>query len=284
MSIHEYDIWPPRQNFQPPLIVTRWQRELNLVAGFAPNGWPMLRLEWGSTCTWTNKTRDLKYSYSKRERQTGWGVHVYDKSGNIIKTLQYGLKDNVPEPNKRYGCAFPINIKEEIGIPRFWISKYEPPSLIGDWNASRQNVLTNTNKTQDMGDAPNEGMYYIGYHMIAYHGSDGSGKMCCDKAKEERRKCIGLYRDPSDLDILYCSVLHQQATIEQKTHNWTEAADENTMRKVLMNLNQKKEDQTAKEREEMKLRIRDTFRTHRAKLTSRKGRDTFIIHRPNDTL
>lgn len=280
MSTHPYNIWPPSESFPCPSIVSRRQRELNLVAGFAPNGYPMLRLEWGSTCTMSETNADLKYYYSTRERQTGWGVHVFDSAGNVIRTLNFTMKDKVPEPDKYRGCAFPIMIKEQIGIPRFWISQYIPPTLIGPWDEVRGRVLTNTNAKADIGEYPRHGFYWRGFHMLAQHGPNGSGVTCCTKANDGRVKCFGLYREPSELDILYCSELHKQATLNQDSHSWMEAADDTTMRKVLMNLNNKKEETAAKEREEMKLRIRDAFRTHRGRYTARKGVDTFFIHRP----
>jgi hypothetical protein len=168
---------------------------------------------------------------------------------------------------------FPINVDEEIGIPRIWISQYTPPSLVGPWDEARQRILSKIGSHSDMGAFPREGFYYLGFHLIAHH----EGRQCCEKAKIERRKCFGYYRDPSELDILYVNSLIKERDRNSERHAWTETADDKTMYRVLKNLNAKHEDQDEKDRAEMKLRIRDAFKTHRARFTSRKGQNTFIF-------
>src|SRR5258708_37401373 len=112
----ELDIWPPKQNYMTPACMHRWQRELIDIAGLSPTGLPILRLEWGSTTTWTSRNRDLKYLQRKQERTIAWGVNVHNASGGVIKTLRFSLDaKNIPQPDKIYGLAYPINIEEEIG-------------------------------------------------------------------------------------------------------------------------------------------------------------------------
>lgn len=272
----QLDKWPPVSNFSPPLISPEWQRKLNQIGGFARTGMPLLRLEWGSTCTWTNTNRDLKYLQRRDTKQVAWGVHVKNPSGEVIKTLRLGLKANIPEPSEVYGMAFPITEEIEIGIPRWWISSYTPASLIGPWDEARYRLLSKIDSRADIGLFPQEGMYYLGFHLLAIHGSDGSGRRCCDKATEERRKCFGYYREPSELDILYVTALHNQA-MDAIKGDWTKTADEKTMYQVLKNLNNTKENQSIKEREEMKLRIRDAFKSHKGRFTSRKGKSSWVI-------
>lgn len=266
-----YDDWPPKENHQPPIISNRWQNELNRLAGFAPNGYPHLRLEWGCTTTWTAANKDLKYLYKRQTRQTGWGVHVYNDAGEQIKTLRFKLNDNIPPPDKNYGVAFPINIEEEIGIARYWISQYIPPSLVGPWDEARFRTI-NKNPNADMGSFPREGMYYLGFHLLCRHDPK-----CCTKAKDEKRKCFGYFRPPSDLDILYVSSLIKERDRDPAAHDWTESASDNDMYRTLKNLNNSRNERLEKEREEMKLRIRDAFKTHKGRFTSRKGKSSFIF-------
>jgi len=283
------DIWPPQQNFSPPPITDRWQRELVRIAGLTPNGLPKLRLEWGSTATWTPYTSALKYLAYSRDRQVGWAIDYTDRdTGRWIRTRKFDLKvgSNTMDRARTEvklgevaGLPYPLMLyKEEIGIPRFWISQWFAPTLIGSWEEARRRVLDEVrNPAADMGAFPREGIYYLGFHPIWVHER---GRRCCDKAKEERRKCFGLFRPPSDLDMLYVESLWRKNLDEPYRHDWTEAPDELTMYQNLKRLADAHEKRSEKEREEMRLRIRDAYKSHKAKFTSRKGVDTFIIHRP----
>jgi len=279
MNYQELDEWPPRRNYPPPLGIEKWQRELNRVAGFAPNGMPHLRFEWGCITTWTPYVKELKYLQRRDEVQTGWGVHVFGPDSRIIRTLRFGLKADIPQPSETYGIAFAIMEQIEIGIPRWWISQYTPPSLIGPWEEPRQKVLEEHGSKADMGSFPGEGMYYLGFHGLWHH----EGRKCCELAKKQNgRKCFGYFRMPTELDILYVSSLWQSMERDVKDYDWTESADDRTMYRILKQLNDRHEKENKADREAMKARIRDTFKTHRGRLTARKGRDTFLIHKPDN--
>jgi hypothetical protein len=269
-----YDEWPPKQAHRAPLISSRWQDELNRIAGFAPNGWPRLKLEWGGTATWTPYVRNLKYLYAVQTKTTGWGVHVKNDAGDVISTLTFPVDSrDIPEPSPRYGIAFPLTEEEEIGIPRFWITQYTPPSLLGSWEEARFKVNTESHGKLDMGQRPNEGMYYLGFHGIWHH----EGGECCKAAQLERRKCFGYFREPSDLDMLYVKSLWREMEAEGYQHDWTESAQEKHMLKQLQKMYDDKQKVSKQERTAMKLRIRDAFKSHKAKITSRKGKDTWIF-------
>lgn len=286
-----YNEWPPPQNYPPPQITDRWQRELVRIAGWTPNGLPKLRLEWGSTCTWTVHTKDLKYLHRRQDRQIGWTIDYKDRDfGSVLRTRKFGLRvstemmdrarsevhlgevASLPYPDMLYG--------EEIGIPRWWIAQWFAPSLVGSdtWAEARQRIRE-IRADVDMGAFPREGLYYLGFHPIWDHDS---GRKCCSTAKDERRKCFGHYRPPAELDLLYVESLWKKNRDEPYRHDWTEAPDDLTMYQNLKRLAEANADRTAKEREEMRLRIRDTYNTHKARFTSRKGVDTFIIHRPDN--
>lgn len=269
--------WPPKQNYMPPPISSRWQRELINLAGRAPNGLPHLRLEWGCTTTWTPDVKELKYLQRRDTVQTGWGIHVHDSEGRVVQTLHFGLKDSLPLPQPSHGKVFAITEDIEIGIPRFWISQYIPPDLVGNWEEARKRVLEKVGSHADMRGRPNQGMYYLGFHGIWEHDS---GRKCCEEAKTYRRKCFGHYRDPSDLDLLYCSHLWKSMKDHHWKYDWTQSADAETMNNTLDRLLSRHEKEEQKDYEAMRLRIRDAFKSHRGEFTSRKGRDTFYIHRP----
>src|SRR5258706_15964208 len=157
MSIDLINQWPP-EIISPPAISTKWQRQLDAITGLTPNGMSHLRLEFGGTCTWTKNNRDLKYLQRNRDRQTGWSVSVKDDSGRIVSNLTYplGAKD-IPQPSERYGLASPIYIYgEQVGIPRWWISQYIPPPLVGPWEESRLRVRQMLGDKADMGEFPRE--------------------------------------------------------------------------------------------------------------------------------
>lgn len=203
-------------------------------------------------------------------------MHVKDSEGRVVATKRYPFSkgsNSIPLPVDG-AIAFPIYEKVEIGIPRFWIAQYYPPTLVGSWEESRRRVIANFGSHADMGPMPTEGIYYLGFHGLWSH--DPSRK-CCSEAVENRRKCFGFYREPSELDILYVESLYAQLKDEAPSHDWTQTADEKGMYKTLKNLNNNKDNTEAKKRDEMKLRIRDAFKTHKARYTTRKGKDTWIF-------
>lgn len=280
--------WPPRENYPPPPITDRWQRELIRIAGLNPYGGPKLRLEWGSSCTWTPYTKALKYLAYRRDRQIGWTIEYKDKdTGIVIRTRRFGLAVTASQMDKARaevhhgeiaGLPFPDMLyNEEIGIPRWWIAQWFAPALIGPWDEARRRTL-DIHPEAEMGSFPREGIYMPGFHPIWEHDP---GRKCCEEAKDRRGKCFGHYRTPSELDILYVESLWRQNLDEPYRHDWTEAPDELTMYQNLKRLADAQADRSAKEREEMRLRIRDAYKTHKARFTSRKKVDTFIIHRPD---
>lgn len=275
------DVWPPERNFNPPTGVDWFQRRLNQIAGFAPNGLSMLRLEWGSTCQWTPTMSYLKYLQRTIEKeQIGWCVDVRDSSGRIIKTLQIPcrkengkMKATIPD-GQEYGIPYPWMVyNQEVGIPRFWISQYLPPEIIGPWDEVRRRIKTNFGDKADIGPYPREGFYFLGLHCIARRVPH----LCCEKAKQENRTCFHFYREPGEIDLEYVRALWQRNYNENHTHDWREAPTPEIMAKNLMRIADSKKDIDRKEREEMKLRIKDAFRTTKARYTSRKGKSTFIF-------
>lgn len=77
--------------------------------------------------------------------------------------------------------------------------------------------------------------------------------------------------------MLYVKEMWDHETKQPLTHNWQEAADEATIQRNLLRLTDAHTGRSKKEREEMKARIRDTFKTTKARFTARKGVDTFIF-------
>jgi len=284
MSENPYDIWPPPRNFNPPQGCDWFQRQLINIAGLTPNGLPMLRLEWGSICTWTPFTRALKYLHRViLQEQIGWHVDVCDSSGRTVKTLTYPLKKEfgklkamLPD-GEEYGLPYPQMVyNQEIGVPRWWVSQYTPPEIIGPWDEARRRVMGtfgHPGQEADMGPMPREGFYFLGFHGIWRHVSH----LCCERAKLERRKCFGLYREPSDLDLEYVQALWRRNYAETHTHDWRESPTPEAMRKNLMRIADTDKELKAKEREAMRLRIRSAFNTHKQRFTSRKGKSTWIF-------
>lgn len=276
-----FNTWPPTRNFNPPQGMDWFQRGLNQIAGTAANGMPLLRLEWGSTAVWTPYTRSLKYlSHTIVKEQIGWHVDVKGPDGKVAKTLTYPcrregnlLKADLPDGDQ-YGLPYPQMVyNQEIGIPRWWIASYIPPELLGSWDEARRRVLGrgNPGKENDMGPMPREGFYFIGWHCIAR----AVPHICCAAAKRERRHCFHLYREPADIDLEYVRVLVKRNATD--AHDWRYAPSEQTMRKAALNLIDSAKEIEKKEREQMRLRIRDAFTTHKQKFTSRKGKSTFIF-------
>lgn len=278
----DYDEWPPRMNYPPPMMSDHWQRELIHIAGLSPNGLPILRLEWGSVCTWTPYVKDLKYLHRTDENQTGWRIDIRDQaSGTVVRSLKLPFKVDTLQleqarecgPTEVAGLPFPLMEKVEIGIPRWWISRWIPPGIIGPWDDARRRVMGQVQDDLDMGPMPREGLYYLGFHSMWTHKPDH----CCRRARGNRQKCFGFYRPPSDLDMLYVKEMWDHETKQPLTHNWQEAADEATIQRNLLRLTDAHTGRSKKEREEMKARIRDTFKTTKARFTARKGVDTFIF-------
>lgn len=279
-----YDQWPPERNYSPPLGCDWFQRELIRLAGLAPNGLPILRLEWGGTCTWTPYTKALKYLHRRvLQRQIGWHVDVRDSSGRTVKTLTYPLRKEfgklkamLPD-GEEYGLPYPqMEYNQEIGICRFWVAQYTPPEIIGPWEEARYRVRQNLGhpgQEADMGPMPREGLYFLGFHCIARVVPH----ICCERAKAESRTCFHLYRDPSELDLEYCKALWQRSYAENHTYDWRQAPTPEAMAKNLMRIADDKKEIARKERDEMKLRIRDAFKTTKDRYTSRKGKSTFVF-------
>ncbi len=279
-----FDVWPPERNFNPPPGGEWFQRELTRIAGLTPNGLPMLRLEWGSICTWTPYTKTLKYLQRRvLEEQVGWYMDVKGKDGKVIKTLSFPLKKEfgklkaiLPDGDE-YGLPYPrMEYNQEIGVPRWWVSQYTPPEIIGPWEEVRQRVkrtLGHPGQEADMGPMPREGFYFLGWHCIARIVPH----ICCARAKREHRQCFHLYREPSELDLEYVRALWSRNYADTHDYDWRSAPSAEAMQKNLMRIADSKKELARKEREEMKLRIRDTFNTHKQRFTSRKGKSTFIF-------
>jgi len=281
LSENPYDIWPPVKNFNPPPGTDWFQNSLNQIAGLAPNGLPLLRLEWGSTCQWTPESPYLKYLQRVIEaEQIGWLVDVRDSSGRITKTLKIPcrkengqMKATIPD-GEEYGLPYPWMVyNQEIGIPRHWVSQYIPPEIIGPWDEVRRRIKQNFGDKADIGPYPRQGFYFLGMHCIARRVPH----QCCARAKQENRTCFHFYREPSELDLEYIKARWQQNYNASHTHDWREAPDETQMRRNLMRIIDAKQDIAKKEREEMKLRIRDAFQTHKAQFNSRKQKNTWVF-------
>lgn len=284
LSDNPFDTWPPPRNFNPPSGCDWFQRQLIQIAGLTPNGLPMLRLEWGSVATWTPYTRALKYLHRVvKEEQIGWHVDAHDSSGRIVKTLTYPFKKEfgklkaILPDGEEYGLPYPQMIyNQEIGIPRWWISQYTPPEIIGPWDEVRRRTIENfghPGQEADMGPMPREGFYFLGFHCIARQVPH----VCCERARLERNRCFHLYREPSELDLEYVKALWQRNYSEAHTHDWREAPSAETMRKTLTNIVDANKELQKKDREAMKLRIKDAFNSHKQRFTSRKGKSTWIF-------
>lgn len=264
-TINPMDEWPPARPYSPPSVSSRFQKELIRIGGLAPNGMPILRLEWGGTCTWTPYVQELKYLQRRDKIQTGWLVDVRDAAGNVVKTLKYGLRADLPEPSETYGLARPICQTIEIGIPRWWISQYQAPGIVGldSWDEARKRERDSLRLAADQGPAPREGFYYLGFHGIWR-----TTTACCERAKEERRKCFHWYREPSDVDLLYVESLWRQHEQDLITCSWQDTPDDGTMLRILRRISNKREAEDAAWRADLKLRLRDVFNTFRKRITT----------------
>ena len=287
--MNPYDEWPPPPGLPPPAVSDRWQKELVRIAGLTPTGLPHLRLEWGGTCTWTPATKDLKYLHRTQDRQIGWLLDIKDSQGRVVRRRKFPMRisDTVMDRARAEvglgeyaGLPYPeMLLNEQIGIPRFWISQFVPPSLVGPWDEVRHRVRDNAGvgSGSDPGAFPREGMYYLGFHPIWDHDN---ARKCCALARERRGTCFGYYRPPSEVDTMYCAVLWRE-NLQDYRHDWRDAPTPEEMRKNLMRLVDKHQEVEKKQREESKLRIRDVFKTHEGRFRSRKGVNRFIIHRPD---
>ncbi len=68
--------------------------------------------------------------------------------------------------------------------------------------------------------------------------------------------------------LLYVESLWKLNKDDPYTHDWWEAPDEAAMFRNMKRMAERHNKASEADREEMKLRIRDTFRTYRTKLTS----------------
>jgi hypothetical protein len=281
------------------------QDRLNSLAGFTPSGQPILRLEFGSTVTWTPGTRDLKYLHRRDSIQRGWKIDVRDTlTGITLQTVKFPQHANLPDPgpvpgnpSQTYGLPYAdIEHDIEIGVPRYYVSHFTAGSLIGEWDEARWRVwsklgiggatgLVTQSKVPgqkvhgDMGPRP-DGMYYLGFHGIA----EQVPHICCEAARQETkkavwerggdeinvpapRKCFHLFRMPSEIDLLYIEMMWKLAKEELYQHEWTEYASEREILRTCRRMadHYAKQDKTFTDN--MRLRIKDAMRTNRYRLT-----------------
>lgn len=89
-------------------------------------------------------------------------------------------------------------------VPRWVFEKrMEPEQYVPNWNATRFSLLDDGGVPLNKGDAPTE--YFTFAHVAAEHegyGADQGAPGCCTRQYyENRARCWGLYRPPSELDF-----------------------------------------------------------------------------------
>jgi hypothetical protein len=107
----------------------------------------------------------------------------------------------------------------EIGIDRYFVEQLiEPELLVPDWEPVRALAIEEVG-IDLMGEAPRQGMYLDGFHMIASHADCG-----CDRYGRlgDGSKCYGRYRAPDERDLEYIEWMFHQLKGEAYKYDWSE--------------------------------------------------------------
>lgn len=155
----------------PAFNVRKFQKRINRVIGTSVNGQPIVRLVWA----WDEQQFEAgeirqKYRFYSHEITSG------PQAGKII----------------------------DISPPR-WIleERHEPEQYLSAWNRVRYVTVPDEfsfsgRRTLDALGAPPTDGWYLPLWVIAEHDDDNA---CCLRMLEQKRKCWGCYREPSDIDL-----------------------------------------------------------------------------------
>ena len=206
-----YDI-PPTQNHPSPCDVSEFVKELTRIGGATDSGFPHLRLVWGQehegplAATYQmNGKRHLTYRHHvKKTPLLAFPVHGVD--GSIVDYDVYEVGEVTPP-----GVCGKFLLKEDIGIPRWFMQQAWAVDPL-EWEYQRQMAIAR--REPDQGPCPEGALVYEEMYCLATH--DG----CCDveQLNEQRKRCYGVYRGPSDLDLI---VLRSVETQMRATEGWT---------------------------------------------------------------
>jgi len=233
------------------LVPKSFREGLVRIGGMSPTGQPRLRLVWGQELQ-EHISGELVFRYSYGRVLTGWTVTQYGSDGKIASvsyhkgqapptlasspgkasgrkaeglgitqvneyagSSSYRMERNGPPQ----GAVLITPEMKEIGIDRYFVEQLiEPELLMPDWEPVRAIAIEEVGLDL-MGDAPRQGMYLDGFHMIASHADCG-----CDRhgRLSDGSKCYGRYRVPDERDLEYIEWMFYQLKGEAYKYDWSE--------------------------------------------------------------
>jgi len=166
-------------NYPPPCDVSRFQQELERIAGRYDNGRPLLRVVWGQDAALARE----------------WDCYADGGRGQWRMKYLYSSKVRyVPTADPETGLIRVRRFHEDVGVPRWFVEYYIPPETAClNWQAS--GVDSDGQPFTD--PLPVEGLYEPTGLEIATHDGD-----CCRAAKGAQVFCYGYYREPGERELL----------------------------------------------------------------------------------
>jgi len=237
-------------NEPAPLVPKSFRDGLVRIGGMSPTGQPRLRLVWGQEVQ-ERIGGEMVFRYSYGRVLTGWTVTRYGRDGKIVSVSQHkgpappelpshrrarrkgeegvgmtqlnewdGNSSLMIEPRgQSQGAVLITPETKEIGIDRYFVEQLiEPELLVPDWEPVRAVAIEEVG-IDLMGEAPRQGMYLDGFHMIASHADCG-----CDRYGRlgDGGKCYGRYRAPDERDLEYIEWMFHQLKGEAYKYDWSE--------------------------------------------------------------
>ncbi len=266
--------YPPQSNIEAPPIDPSLQKQLTLMGGTLLDGRPKLRLVWGQdpsiTVFYRGKQR-LRYIHHYTEQLVGWNARYYDSAGKLLEVKRFPPS---LRPSEAAGALLvdPIMETWDIGIPRWFIEQYMPPSLAcQDWDENRHTLDEETKTVIDeLGPPPNQGMYEEAFLMIADHTK------CCEKGNNVG--CPGEYRAPNQTDIEYVRWLMWQLDQEPFKYTWEEMPPADIVAQAIKDSYYEAEELRLAEKRELSYYIQNDLMAHRRRLQGGSGMDLSTYH------
>lgn len=199
--------WPPTENVGAPFVDSGFQKKLTDIAGTTLDGRPRVRLVWGqdpqATIFYCGEQR-LRYIHHFEESIVGWRASYYNQDGTLREVKVFGPSIEAPAaPGAQ--IVTPISERRDIGIPRWFLEQYMPPSVAcRGWETF----------DEELGPPPRDGQYEEAFLMIADHSD------CC---KEELQAgCPGKYCAPDQRHLTYVQFLMWALNSEPYRYTWEE--------------------------------------------------------------
>lgn len=264
----------PESNSEAPPISSGWQKQLTQIGGTLLDGRPKLRLIWGqspdATIFYRGRQR-LRYIHHWTEEIVGWDAHYYDSTGRLLEIKRFPPS---LRPSEASGALIvrPVLEVRDIGIPRWFIEQYMPPSLAcAGWEDSRHSLDEDTREMVDeLGPPPSQGMYEEAFMMIADHSK------CCEKGKQSG--CPGEYRAPNQMDIEYVRWLMWQLEQEPFRYTWEEMPPAEVVAQAIRDSYYEDAQIKEKEREDLAYCIKNDLMAHKRRLQGGSGLDLQTYH------